>query len=441
MSERYVNVDRQTRLLLPPDLQDWVAQDDLVHFVLEVVESTPLPQVRVRTHGGGSLGYPPSLMLALLIYSYAHGVFSSRQIERSTYQHLSVRYLCANLHPDHDTICTFRRQNRVLLKAVFAQVLTLAGTLGVLRVGTICLDGTKLLANAAKRRTLDLEQIAAQEQRLALEIEARLAQAETSDEAAEGGPDQLPGELVGRTQLKERLSQARAWLEEAAAERAQKQRAERENWQAHPVGDPPQVEAAQVRASDKVNLSDPQSALMPLKSGQYGVGYNAQIATSGQARGLIVAVQVCAQTNDRQQLLEMAQRIKSAVPRARRVVVDRGYDHPRHIEQVEAQLGLKVYCPMQKSPSRPAQGVARASRARIRSQQVRQRMESRAQSRRGRRLMRLRSTTVEPTIGYIKSVLGFRRLSLRGLEAVNTEWELVALAFNVRRLAALRPRN
>ena len=181
MSERYVNVDRETPMLLPPDLREWVAKDDLVHFVLLAVEGADLSSAPVRQHGGGSPAYPPAMMMGLLIYSYASGMFSSRQIERATYHHLSLRYLCANLHPDHDTICTFRRQNRVLLKAVFNRVLKLASAMGLLAVGTVCLDGTKLLANAAKRRTLSRAQLEKAEQALLAQIEGLLEQAEAAD--------------------------------------------------------------------------------------------------------------------------------------------------------------------------------------------------------------------------------------------------------------------
>src|SRR5688572_16300034 len=159
MKPRYVNVDRETQLLLPPDLREWVREDDLVHFIVMAVESADLSGVRVRQHGGGSLGYPPGMMMALLIYAYANGIFSSRQIERASHYHVSVRYLCANLHPDHDTICAFRRENHALLKTVFGEVLKLAATMGLLQVGTVCLDGTKMVANAAKRRSMSLKEL------------------------------------------------------------------------------------------------------------------------------------------------------------------------------------------------------------------------------------------------------------------------------------------
>jgi transposase len=440
MPERYVNVDRETPMLLPPDLREWVAGDDLVHFVMLAVESADLSLARARSHGGGSLGYPPGMMMALLIYAYAQGMFSSRQIERATYQQVSLRYLCANLHPDHDTICKFRRENRGLLKAVFAQVLKLAATMGLLQVGTVCLDGTKVLANAAKRRTLEWAQIEALEARVEQEIEGLLEKAEAADTEREGAEGQLPQELASRQKLQEKLAQARAQLCAMAEQRAAARAEDRAQWREHPIGDAPRELSAQPRPKDRINLSDPESALLPLKGGGYGQAYNAQLATSGQACGLIVAVQVCTQSNDRQQILPMSQRIKAAVP-AEEIVVDRGYDHLRQIEAAERTLGVEIYAPPQEAPERESAARGRISQARERAQALRAAMRTRVQSERGKSLSGLRNTTVEPVIGLIKSVLGFRRFSLRGLEKVNTEWTLVALAFNCRRIAGQLGKN
>jgi transposase len=440
MPERYVNVDRETPMLLPLDLREWVTGDDLVHFVMLAVESADLSSAGPRTHGGGSLAYPPGMMMALLIYAYAQGMFSSRQIERATYQHVSLRYLCANLHPDHDTICKFRRENRALLKAVFAQVLKLAAAMGLLQVGTVCLDGTKILANAAKRRTLEWAQIEALEVRVQEEIEGMLAEAEAADTEPQAADGQLPQELASRQKLQKKLAQAREQLREMAQQRAEARGEDRAQWRENPIGDAPRKMSAQPQPKDRINLSDPQSALLPLKGGGYGQAYNAQLATSGQACGLIVAAQVCTQSNDRQQVLPMSRQIKTAVP-AEEIVVDRGYDHPRQIEEAERTLGVEIYAPPQEAPEREPTSRGRVSRARQRAQALRAAMRTRVQSERGKNLAGLRNTTVEPVIGLIKSVLGFRRFSLRGLEKVNTEWELVALAFNCRRIAGQLGKN
>jgi transposase len=446
MPERFVNVDRETQMLLPPDLREWVAGDDLVHFVILAVESADLSAVATRQHGGGSPAYPPSMMMALLIYAYANGIFRSRQIERATHDHLSMRYLCANLHPDHDTICTFRRENHALLKAVFSQVLKLASTMGLLQVGTVCLDGTKIVANAAKRRTLDFDQMEQAEQRIQQQIEGLLKQAEAADGRADSSDSGgLPQELANRKRLKEKMSQARALLGEAVQQRAETRARERQQWAADPIGDEPRALSPEPRPKDRINLTDPECSLMPLSAGGYAPAYNAQVAVSGQRCALIVATEVGQQPNDRQQLLGMANLIKKAVPQVEQIVTDTGYDHARQIDHVERIIAVQVCCPPQEAPTHKGPLKGRVSKgrnlARNRATQVRRRMRQRANSPEGRKLMELRKMTVEPAIGLIQTALGFRRFSLRGLAKVNLEWELVALAFNCRRIVRQLDRN
>ena len=153
MSARFVNIDRETPMLLPPDLREWVAEDDLAHFILEAVEGLDTAGAAINERGSGSEQFPPAMMMGLLLYCYAQGIFSSRRIEAATYSHLSVRYLAGNTSPDHDTIATFRRVNKKLVQASFVRVLELARELGLLRVGTVAVDGTKLWANASKGAT------------------------------------------------------------------------------------------------------------------------------------------------------------------------------------------------------------------------------------------------------------------------------------------------
>lgn len=158
MAERFVNVDRQTPMLLPPDLREWVANNELAHLVLEAVELCDLRAARLNVRGSGSEQYPPTMMLALLIYAYATGLFSSRRIERATYDSMAVRYLCANHHPDHDTIAKFRRENEALFRSCFGQVLLLAREAGVLRVGAVSVDGTRLAGAGSARAVRRLEE-------------------------------------------------------------------------------------------------------------------------------------------------------------------------------------------------------------------------------------------------------------------------------------------
>jgi transposase len=173
MATRFVNIDRETALLLPPDLKEWVGDNDLAKFVLEAVEVTDTAGAALNVRGSGSEQYPPAMMLALLIYCYATGSFSSRRIERATFDSVAVRYLCANTHPDHDTIATFRRSNEALLRSCFVSVLELAKESGLLKLGSVSLDGTKLLASASKGHSFTSKQL--EEQIAGLEKEVARA--------------------------------------------------------------------------------------------------------------------------------------------------------------------------------------------------------------------------------------------------------------------------
>ena len=183
MSSRFVNIDRQTPLMFPPDLRDWIRGDDMVHFILDAVEMLPLVRFRVNSRGSGSEQYPPKMMLSLLIYCYATGTFSSRAIEELTYSHVSVRYLCANTHPDHDTINRFRRENKALLEEFFVKVLELARELKLVKVGTVAIDGTKIMANASKHSAVSYGRAGEIVARLQGEVRELLLKAEEADRA------------------------------------------------------------------------------------------------------------------------------------------------------------------------------------------------------------------------------------------------------------------
>ena len=216
MSTRLVNVDRQTPLLMPPDLRDWVPEDDRVQFVIEAVAGMRLSTLKVNRRGTGSAQYPPKMMLSLLIYCYANGIFSSRRIEYSTYVHVAVRYLTGDTHPDHDTICTFRRANFDAIAEAFLQVLQLAKAMGVLKVGTISVDGTHLAANAGKHRNVRYDRACELEKQLELDIAELMKQAEQTDQQNDDDGQRRPEQISRRQRLLEKMQQARQTLEQQA---------------------------------------------------------------------------------------------------------------------------------------------------------------------------------------------------------------------------------
>ena len=225
---KFVQRDQSQLYLLPPDLRDWLPADDLAHFVVEAVERVPMLAFEVNERGTGSAQYHPRTMLALLVYCYANGIFGSRRIERATYRDIGVRYVGANCHPDHDTICTFRRSNFDAVAEAFVQVLLLAKELKLLRIGTVSVDGTKVDANANKRNSIRYDRAGELRKQLRGEIEGLLGQAERADTQDPPEAQGLPEELTRRDKLREKLDRACAELERRSQARADSERAQYE---------------------------------------------------------------------------------------------------------------------------------------------------------------------------------------------------------------------
>lgn len=447
MSARLVNIDRDTPLLLPPDLRDWVERDDLAHFLIDALEVLDLSGAVLNVRGSGSEQYPPGMMLVVLIYCYAQGIFSSRQIERATYQHVSVRYLAGDTHPDHDTVAKFRRENEGLLKGVFVQLLRLAKASGLLQLGAIAIDGTKLKAAAGKRHTKSHGQIEEELKELNAQVSQLLEKAAAADQSA-APAQELPGELAEAQARRARLRWAKAELERQAQEHHEGREQVRAAEAARGVPPRGQVKAVASgpRSSDRINPSDPQSVLLPSpqKNG-FIQGYNAQLALSvggaGSGVSLIVAAEVVRETNDLRQLEPMSQAAVEnlqAIPRT--VLVDTGYDNTRQILEVEARYGLRVLCPPARS-ARAQEGHVSRYRWDRQRHQARQAMRARFQHPETQALYARRQTSIEPAIGIVKNAMGFSRFRLRGLQKVRLEWTLVSLAFNCRRLAAAAKRS
>jgi transposase len=447
---KFVSIDRDTPLLLPPDLRDWVAADHLVHFVIDAMDAVDTRLAVVNERGTGSEQYPPSMLLALLVYSYATGVFSSRQIERSTYENVAVRLLCADTHPDHDTLCVFRRKNATLLSRAFAQVLELAANCGVLKVGavTVAIDGTKVLANASKHAAVSHGHAEQKLRELDLEIAELMTKAEQADATPLHDGLTIPDEIQRRQERKAKLARAKAEIEARAharfvaeqAEHAEKL-ARREALRSEgktPRGRPPEPPSATPGEKDQVNFTDEESRIMKTKDG-FQQAYNAQAGVETDSR-LIVGARVTQAPNDKEQLVPTLDTVRDHVNPAC-ALVDSGFVSEAAVTRAERETpGLRVLAALirephgrtvaqlekRDDPPEPAPDAPFAAR-------MRQRTATAA----GRALYKLRQQTVEPVFGIIKDVLGFRRFSLRGHKKVSMEWDLVCLAYNVKRLHRL----
>lgn len=433
MAKRLVNVDRDTPLLLPPSIQEWVPQDDMARFVVDAVGMLEESDFGYNWRGSGSEQYPPRMMLALLIYCYANRLFSSRRIERATYRDVAVRFITADTHPDHDTIAKFRRENGALVKTCFVRVLGLARELKIAKVGDVAVDGTKLEADAAKRQVKTKQQLQEQLQAVEVRIGALLKEAEQADRSEAGTADgvRLPGALGDAEVRRDKLRAALETLDANRLRDARKRDREREDFDHEGPGEPPRALEAASGPEERVNLTDPDAKLLPGKKGGWLPAYNAQIVVQADAGApLILANDVCDESNDRRQLAPMVDQVMENQPQTARVLADSGYDNTAQIHQVEKAHGVIVYCPPENS-GREAGVEARESKARQRTREFREGMKACMRGRFGRGSQTLRATTVEPAFSWIKNTLGFRRFHLRGMEKVRLEWDLVSLVHNI----------
>jgi len=456
MATRYVNIDRETALLLAPDLRDWVPADHLVHFVIDAVEQLDVRTARVNDRGTGSEQYPPGMLLGLLIYSYATGVFSSRQIERATHENVAVRLLCGDTHPDHDTLCAFRRENAALLGACFAQVLELAAGCGVLRVGgiTVAIDGTKILANASRHSAVSYEHADKTMRQLDIEIAGLLRKAQDADAVPLSDGLTIPQEVQRRVDRKAQLAKARAEMEARAYARMQAEKQEYEaqmaeiraktaagekhkSWPHRPSGPTP-------GPKEQYNFTDPESRIMITGGMHFEQAYNAQAAVEVDSR-LIVGQRVTNVPNDQPQLVPTVRAIEPCVGAVREVLVDSGFVSEAAVKALEVNAagqsnGLIVLAPRKREPH--GRNVTQLERredppAPAADAPFAERMLHRTATAAGRLRYKLRQQTIEPTFGIIKEVLGFRRFSMRGESKAALEWTLVSLAFNLKRLHRL----
>jgi transposase len=455
MAARFVNIDRDTPMLMPPDMRDWVAEGHLVHFILDAVSLLDLSTAHVNHRGTGDAQYPPATMLALLIYSYATGTFSSRQIERSTHESVPVRYLCAGTHPDHDSICAFRVQNGDLLAKNFHQVLELAARAKVLKVGgiTLAVDGTKILANASKHSAVSHGHAVEQMRLLEEEIAVLLARAADADSAPLRDGLSIPAEIERRQDRLEKLKAAAAIMRERAKERHAQEQAEhlkkmqqREEQQRQsgrkPRGKAPKPPQEGPADSDQFNFTDPESRVMKAGSGQhFEQAYNAQAAVEVDSR-LIIAGQAVDAPNDKQELAPTLGTLDPVISSVGQVLIDSGFYSEAAVKAVEgaesgALAGVQVLAATErhKHGRRIADLEIKAEPAELPPgapfiEQMRRRLQTSA----GRAAYDQRKSTIEPVFGIIKEVLGFRRFSLRGKVKVNLEWKLVSLSYNLKRL-------
>ncbi len=404
--------------------------------------------------GSGEASYPPVILLGLIIYGYATGVFSSRKLERATYDSVAFRFIAANQHPDHDTIATFRRRFLKQIEALFVQVLGVAREMGVLKLGTVALDGTKIHANASRHSALSYEHANKIEAQLKGEVADLLGRAEAADKADVPDGVSIPEELARREKRLAEIARAKVVIEARAKERHAREQAEYEAKIAareaktaqtgkKPGGRVPQPPEPGPLPTDQVNLTDKESRIMPVAGGGFEQCYNAQAVVAADSL-LVVAADVVQAPNDKQQLEPMLDKIAelpAELGKVDELLADNGYFSEGNVNACDA-AGIKPVIAMGREAHHPTLAERNAADPPAPENPTPvEAMRQRLQTKEGKKRYALRKQIPEPVFGIIKLVLGFRQFLMRGLDKVRGEWTIVTMAWNMKRMFALAGAN
>ena len=450
MKVTFVEVDRETLYLLPPSIQDWLPEKHLARFVVEIVEQLDLRPLKASYCGRGSQPYNPEMLVALLFYGYATGIFSSRKLERSTYDSVAFRYIAANTHPDHDTIATFRKRFLPELTKIFVEILTIAGQMKVLKLGKVSIDGTKVQANASKHKALSYGHACKLEKQLEAEVAELLQKAESADNADIPDGMDVPAELSIRRERIEAIKEAKAEIERRAALRyAEEQkayeaklaeRATKEQETGRKTGGKtPQPPTAGPTAKDQVNLNDRESRIMPTSGGGFEQAYNAQAGVDTETM-LIVTTDVSQAPNDKQELepaLTNLKQLPQELGTVTGLLADNGFFSEANVNLCEENKVTPYIAINREKHHPPLMDRFKEPAPLLDGANAVDTMKHRLKTQSGKAVYATRKSTIEPVFGIVKSVMGFRQFLLRGLEAVKGEWNLVCIAFNLKRLHAL----
>lgn len=447
----FIATDRKTAYLLPPSVDDWLNEDHLGRFVVEVIDGLDLSNLTRQYAGRGSKAHHPATLLAILVYGYATGVFSSRKLERATYDSVAFRFIAAGTHPDHDTLATFRRRFLDEVAGLFLQVLELAKEMKLLKLGTVCLDGTKVHANASRHSALSHGHIEKLETQLKAEVQELLSLAELADQANVPDGVSLPEEIKRREDRLAVMATAKAKIAARAEERYQQEKAEYDEKMASRVakenvtgkktsGKHPKAPEPGSKDSDQINLTDEESRIMPVSGGGFEQAYNAQVAVDADTM-LVVATGVTQAPNDKEQIEPMLETLKAqavVLGAVERLIADTGFSSEKNIKACDAAQ-IEPLIAVARDEHHPGWRERHSEPGALPDNATpMQAMAHRLKTKAGRASYALRKQTVEPVFGIIKSVMGFRQFSLRGLKKATGEWTLVCLGWNLKRMAVLR---
>ena len=424
----FIGSAREQVSFMTYDLNEWLPEDHLARFVVELVSKMNLRQVYPSYSGKGSTPYDPKLLFSLIFYGYSTGVFSSRKIETGTYDAVAFRFIAGNHHPDHDTISSFRKRVLPQLKGWFKEILLIGNELGLINLGNSFIDGTKVQANASKHKAMSYKRMKELEEKLACEIEQLMALGQEQDAKDDKSTIDIPDAIKRRQDRLVKINTAKKVIEqrrkeayqEAQAEFDKKQEArkhyERETGK-KPPGKEPKEPSAVPKDKDQYNFTDPESRIMKTSKG-FDQCYNAQIAVNDDM--LIVSNYANAHHNDKQEFLPTIESVPDELtPKITSSVADTGYYSQQNIDNCPKTITPIIAKSKEKHNSYIGQFLHPTNDKK-------------------KEIYRKRKHTVEPVFGIIKEVVGFRRFSLRGKENIDNEWGLVCLSYHLKRMFNLK---
>jgi len=445
MTKKFKGTNRDQGFLLPPNINDWLPQKHMARYIVDIVEQLDMSAIYKEYSSKGNRGYDPRMLLALIFYGYATGIFSSRKLENATYDSVAFRFISANSHPDHDTIANFRQRFLKELSNLFIQILAIAQESGVLKIGTISLDGTKIKANASKHKALSYKHACALEKQLQEEVAKLLEKAQESDNSAIDEGINIPEEIQRREDRLKVIEAAKLKIEARAKERYEQEQKiykakvdARDDYEdknnKKPRGRAPVAPKEGPKDKEQVNLTDEASRIMPTSGGGFIQAYNTQASVEHDSL-LIVHNHVTQHTNDKQEIEPTLQYFeKHPQLKTTNLLADAGYFSEANTQRCE-EASITPYISLGKEKhNQTLEERFKESEALPKDPTVVEKLHHRLQTIEGKAIYSQRKYKIEPIFGVIKHVMGFRQFMLRGFEKAQGEWNLICIAYNLKRL-------
>lgn len=438
--KRFIGSDREQGMLMPYDLMDWLPENHMARFIIEVIDRLDFSNIYNRYVGKGSTPYDPKLILGLIFYGYSTGIFSSRKIEAATYDSVAFRYIAGNHHPDHDTIASFRKRFLPEIKLWFKDILLIGKELGLVKLGNIYIDGTKVQANASRHKAMSYEYMKRLEIQLEEDIKKLLDFAEHQDEKEKDIELDIPAEISRRQDRLEKIKKAKEVVESRAKARYEQEKKEydeklkkredaKEKTGKNARGRVPNEPTKEPKETDQYNFTDPESRIMKTSKG-FDQCYNGQAAVNDDM--IIVGAYCNAHVNDKQEFIPTINSVPFELGKISTAVADTGYFSEDNIKVCQSKKILPIISTAREKHNTYLENIF-DHETYDDATTPKDRMNKVLKSETGKDIYKKRKQTVEPVFGIIKEILGFRRFSLRGEFETDCEWSLICTAYNLKR--------